>query len=140
MTPEEARPAAEEALLRKVELAISLVLRIGVAVSVALVLAGLGLTFAQHASYASLTNGVSYHHLTSHSTPFPHTLGALFHDVAIGNGRGIIGLGLIVLILTPVLRVAVGALSFVFEKDPRMAAITFFVLIVLLGSFVLGSL
>lgn len=140
MTPEEARPAAEEALLRKVELAISLVLRIGVAVSVALVLAGLGLTFTQHSSYASFAHGVSYHRLTSHSTLFPHTLGELFHDVAIGDGRGIIGLGLIVLIATPVLRVAVGVLSFIFEKDPRMAAITFFVLVVLLGSFVLGSL
>jgi len=140
MTTQEPRKEVDEALLRKVELAISVVLRVGVVVSVGLVLAGLGLTFAQHASYSSLTKGVSYHHLTNHSTPFPHDLGALFHDVALGNGRGIIGLGLIVLIATPVLRVAVGVLSFIFEKDPRMAAITFFVLVVLLGSFVLGSL
>lgn len=135
----DAKAEANTDLVRKTEIAISLVLRIGVGISVALVLAGLAVTFVQHSANAHFSNAISYHHFTAISTPFPHTFGELIHAISIGDGRGIIGLGLIVLILTPVLRVAVGVLSFIFEKDPRMAMVTAFVLIVLIASFFLGN-
>ena len=128
----------DEDKVRQSELAISLVLRIGVSVAVALVVAGLGLTFARHPGYAHLT-GSSYHPLTRLRSTFPHTIGQLGHALAIGDGRGLIGLGLLVLIATPVLRVAVAVLTFAYEKDPPMTIVTLFVLAVLVGSFFVGG-
>ncbi len=137
LTPEEA--AAMDEKIRKVELAISLVLRIGVVVSVAVVATGLGLMFAHHAAYVPIRGHFSYHQLTSRTTPFPHTFSALGHSIARGNGRGIVVLGILILILTPILRVAVGVLSFIYEKDPPMTIVTLYVLVVLIGSFFLAG-
>ena len=138
LSPEEA--ALMEEKVRKVELAISLVLRIGVVVSVAVISVGLGLMFAHHAAYLPITGQLSYSHLTSRSTPFPHTFSALGHAISKGEGRGVVVLGVLILILTPVLRVAVGVLSFIYEKDPPMTIVTLYVLAVLVGSFFLAGL
>ena len=125
--------------VRKVELAISLVLRIGVVVSVLVTAAGLGLMFAHHGAYLPIRGHFSYRELTSKSTPFPHSFASLGHSIAQGDGRGIVVLGVLVLILTPVLRVAVGVLSFIYEKDPPMALVTLYVLVVLVASFFLAG-
>jgi uncharacterized membrane protein len=135
--PEEA--AAMEEKVRKVELAISLVLRIGVVVSVLVIAVGLGLMFAHHSEYVSVFGHFSYQRLTSKTTSFPHSFGALGRAIASGEGRGIVVLGVLILILTPVLRVAVGVLSFVYEKDPPMTIVTLYVLAVLVGSFFLAA-
>lgn len=137
LSPEEA--AVMEERIRRVEIAISLVLRIGVVVSVLVIAAGLGLMFAHHAEYLPLRGHFSYHELTSRSTPFPHSFAQLGHSIAQGDGRGIVVLGVLILILTPILRVAVGVLSFIYEKDPPMALVTLFVLIVLIASFFLAG-
>ena len=137
LSPEEAAEMEEK--IRKVELAISLVLRIGVVVSVAVISVGLGLMFAHHGSYVSVGGHFSYSKLTSRSTPFPHTFSSLGHAIGRGEGRGIVVLGVLILILTPVLRVAVGVLSFVYEKDPPMTIVTLYVLAVLIGSFFLAG-
>ena len=137
LSPEEAAVMAEK--VRKVELAISLVLRIGVVVSVAVIAAGLGLMFAHHGAYLPIRGHYSYRELTSKSTPFPHSFASLGHAIAQGEGRGIVVLGVLILILTPVLRVAVGVLSFLYEKDPPMALVTLYVLAVLVGSFFLAG-
>ncbi len=137
LSPEEAAVMAEK--VRKVEVAISLVLRTGVVVSVLVIATGLGLMFAHHSAYLPVSGHFSYHQLTSRSTPFPHSFSALGRSIARGQGRGIIVLGVLILILTPVLRVAVGVLSFVYEKDPPMALVTLFVLAVLIGSFFLAG-
>ncbi len=125
--------------VRRVELAISLVLRIGVVVSVLIITAGLVVLFAHHSDYLALRGPVSYETLTSTSTPFPHSFAALWHSIAQGEGQGIILLGILTLILTPVLRVAVGVLSFVYEKDTPMALVTLLVLAFLVGSFFLAG-
>ena len=134
---------AEAALMdekvRKVELVISMVLRVGVVVSGLIILAGLGLMFAHHAAYMALRSGVSYKVLTSGATQFPHSLTALGNSLALGDGRGVVVLGVMVLILTPVLRVAVGVLSFLYERDIPMAGVTFFVFFVLIASFFLAG-
>ncbi len=132
------RREIDEGKVRQTEIAISYLLRTGVVLSVLLVSAGLGLTFAHHNSYLHFSSNVSYHSVTSTSYSFPHTISQLFSDLSHGKGRGLIGLGLIILILTPVLRVAVGVLSFIYEKDPPMAIVTTFVLGVLIASFFLG--
>ena len=128
-----------EEKVRKVEVAISLVLRTGVVLSVLVVAVGLGLMFAHHNAYLPITGHFSYRRLTSRSTPFPHTFASLGHSIAEGDGRGVVVLGVLILILTPVLRVAVGVLSFIYDKDPPMALITLYVLAVLVGSFFLAG-
>ena len=137
LSPEEA--AAMEDKVRKVELAISLVLRIGVVVSVLVIAVGLGLMFYHHGAYVPLRGNFSYRKLTSRTTPFPHSFSALGRSIARGDGRGIVVLGVLILILTPVLRVAVGVLSFIYEKDPPMTIVTLYVLAVLIGSFFLAG-
>jgi uncharacterized membrane protein len=131
--------AAMEEKIRKIELVISLVLRIGVILSVSVIAIGLGVMFYHHGDYTSITGHVSYKSLTSRSTRFPHTLGQLRTSLAHGEGRGIVVLGVFLLILTPILRVAVGVLSFLYEKDIPMTLVTLFVLVVLIGSFFLAG-
>ncbi len=137
LSPAEA--AVMEEKLRKVELAISLVLRIGVIVSVLVIAVGLGLMFAHHSAYLPIRGHFSYKQLTSRTAPFPHSFATLRRSIALGDGRGIVVLGVLILILTPVLRVVVGVLSFIYEKDPPMTLITLYVLAVLIGSFVLAG-
>ena len=128
-----------EEKVRKVEIAISLVLRIGVVVSVLVIAIGLGLMFAHHGDYLPIRGHLSYRELTSRATPFPHSFRSLGHSIARGDGQGIVVLGVLILILTPVLRVVVGVLSFLYEKDTPMALITLYVLVVLVGSFFLAG-
>jgi uncharacterized membrane protein len=138
LTPEEKEEMEEK--VRKIEIAISYVLRIGVTVSVAILAVGLGLMFAHHGVYASITGSFSYHALTGPHSPFPHNFGPVFRGVARGEGRAVVVLGVLVLILTPILRVATGVISFIYEKDPPMTIVTSFVLFVLILSFVLAEL
>ena len=137
LSPEEA--AIMEAKIRRTEVAISLVLRIGVIVSVLVITVGLVLMFAHHSAYVPIMGNFSYRNLTSPTTPFPHSFAALSHSIAAGEGQGIIVLGVLILVLTPVIRVAVGVLAFLYEKDVPMALVTFVVLVVLVGSFFLAQ-
>ena len=130
-----AEMAVMQAKVRKVEFAISLVLLIGVILSVIVIATGLGIMFYHHPEYASVTGRFSYKVLTSNVTIFPHSLGSLVRSIAGGQGRGIVVVGVLLLILTPVARVAVGVLSFMYEKDLPMTIVTLFVLAVLVGSF-----
>lgn len=134
MTPSEA-----QARVRRTEIAISLVLRIGVSISVAVIAVGLGLMFGHHPEYGSLTSRFSYHRLTAPQTSFPHTFRQLGSSLGAGDGQGIVVLGVLLLILTPVLRVAVSIVAFVLERDAAMTAVTLFVLGALVASFLLGG-
>ncbi len=124
---------------RRVELTISLVLRVGVTLSVAVIAAGLALMFVHHPQYGHLSGPFSYHRVTSTSTKFPHTLPQLAAALAAGEGRGVVVVGILLLILTPVLRVAVSVISFLYERDRAMTLVTLFVLAALVGSFLLGG-
>lgn len=129
----------EDPYIHKMEAVVSWVLRIGVVLSVAIVLAGLGLLFSHHPGYTTFTHGVRYQTLTqpknSHGViPFPHSFSELVHSLSLGQGRGVIVLGLVVLLATPVLRVAVGVVGFGLERDLKMTLATSFVLLVLLFS------
>ena len=124
--------------VRQVELAISWVLRIGVLVSVLVIAVGLLLMFLHHPQQARLLDdGSNYRALVRPGADFPHNLAQLHAALAAGRGSGVVVLG-VLLILTPVLRVAVSVLSFVYERDPPMVLVTLFVLLVLVLSFVLA--
>ncbi|HEY3994144.1 MAG TPA: TSUP family transporter [Ktedonobacteraceae bacterium] len=65
---------------------------------------------------------------------FPFTLSQLALDLAQFHPQGIITLGLLLLIATPVLRVAVSIVTFVVERDRAYIVITWIVLAILLFS------
>lgn len=71
---------------------------------------------------------------------FPQTLGQVGQGLLILRPQAVIALGLLLLIATPVLRVAVSIITFLFERDRKYVVITFIVLGILLFSiFFLGS-
>jgi uncharacterized membrane protein len=57
---------------------------------------------------------------------------AILHNAVTGNGRDLIQLGLLLLIVTPIARVAVSVLVFLAEKDWLYVAFTIIVLAVLI--------
>ncbi len=71
---------------------------------------------------------------------FPQTLSQVGASLVALRPQGIIALGLLLLIATPVLRVAVSVVTFALEKDRKYVVITLIVLAILLFSlFYLGS-
>ena len=114
------------------ELIVSSVLQAGVIISSVIILAGLFLFFLHDKQSGS------YHQFTRAGYLFPHNLANLIAAVKSGSGVGLIDLGVLILILTPVLRVATSILLFLRRKDPPMTVVTLFVLLILIGSFILG--
>jgi len=130
-------PADQDEKVRKVELAISSLLRIGVLSSLLIVLAGTVVTFVHHPRY--LSNRHDLGTLTKPGTAqFPHTIGDLVRGLGHGQGRAIVMAGLLLLIATPVMRVAFSVLAFVYQRDRVFVVITTIVLTLLLVSFFLG--
>jgi len=71
---------------------------------------------------------------------FPQTLSQVGAGLLVLRPQSIIALGLLLLIATPVLRVAVSVLTFALEKDRKYVVITLIILAILLFSiFYLGS-
>ena len=125
------------ARVRRVELLISNLLRLGVIVSLLLICTGTVLSFAHHPDYVSSPQ--SLHHLTEPGAAFPHTQQQIVSGVLAGRGQAIVMLGLVVLIATPVLRVAISVLAFIYQRDTVFTLITLTVLGLLILSFVLGK-
>ena len=63
-------------------------------------------------------------------------LAGTLRDVVALRGRGIMQLGLLLLIATPVARVALTAVAFAFERDRTYVLIALLVLVLLLKSLV----
>jgi uncharacterized membrane protein len=128
---------AAEDKLRRVELLISLLLRGGVTASLALIVLGVGLSFVHHPKYA--TSPVELVRLTSPGAVFPRTLPQVAAGMQQLQGRAFIMAGLLVLIVTPVLRVAVSIVGFAYQGDRTFVIITSIVLALLLLSFLVGK-
>ncbi len=113
---------ADDSLIRKTELIISGVLRVGVLLSVAIILAGV--------VYGYLLP------LFGHSagSTFPDTVSGVSAGLLAGRPMAIISAGLLLLVATPVLRVAVSIVAFAIEKDRAYVLITALVLAILLTS------
>ena len=116
---------------RTTELMVSVVLRTGVIVSAAVIVVGI-IMLVFH-GLAGLTGGIAT------AMNFPPTFGAVLSGVAKLDPVSVITLGLLLMIITPVTRVAVSIIAFAMERDWRYVAITTVVLIVLLVSFALGK-
>ncbi len=119
-----------------VHAAIVTVLRVGVVLSIAIMLVGMAVTFVRHPEYFSSSPALGT--LTSPQTHFPNTLLDVVSGVRHGMGQAIVMAGLLVLIATPVARVALSVVVFVKVRDRLYAAITAAVLLILLVSFSVG--
>ena len=78
--------------------------------------------------------------LTSRSTHIPNSLNEVFDGVVHQGGPAIIMAGLLVLIATPVARVALSVVIFIVVRDRLYAAITATVFVILLISFAVGAM
>ncbi len=117
------------------ELLISNLLRAGVGVSLALVTFGMSLTFFHHRDY--FFSGQALQRLTAPERG-PHALADVLADAMNARGQAFVMVGLLVLMATPVLRVALSLLVFGRQRDRAFVTVTSVVLSLLLLSFLLG--
>ena len=120
----------------RTERLISRVLRIGVYTSLALIAAGTIRSFSA-GTYGTLPSDRV--RLSGAGGAFPRSLAWFLHGLAHLDGQAIIVAGLLILILTPVVRVTVSLIGFARERDRTYVAITAAVLLLLLLSFALGK-
>lgn len=126
-----------------VELIISWLLRIGVWSSVAIIVVGFALLIAQdhdallHAHKGGL-EGLLKDGFPGEPAP-ASTYGGVISSVRHGRAFGVLSLGLLVLLFTPVLRVAISIVAFLVERDWLYTVITTVVLLLLLTGIVLGK-
>jgi uncharacterized membrane protein len=121
-----------------VRAAVGRVLRIGVLASGTLLVAGyLVGFFADSATFVSSSSERA--HLSGRAG-FPHSFAAVGQGIVRGNGEAIIVAGVLLLILTPVAGLLTSAVAFARRRDFVFTAISATVLVVILGSFVIGWL
>jgi len=120
-----------------VDTAISNLLQAGVVISMAVVVLGLALTFIHHPQYVRSRTALG--RLTDAGVLYPHRLRDVATQIRHGRGQAIVMLGLLLLIATPVARVAFSIAAFALERDRLYVVITAVVLILLVISFVIGA-
>lgn len=113
---------------KKLEVIIGHTLRIGVVTAATIVLIG--------GVYYLIENGFTApHYHTFHSaTTRADNLSGVIRNIRALNSYGVIQLGLLVLIATPILRVMLSVIAFVLERDALYVVATLIVLTVLLYS------
>ncbi len=137
------RPQGMEPLTR-MELVISYGLRIGVLLSAAIILVGIVLfALRQDTGYArvqphQLADLLAFHRSRGPGY-FPTSVTAVVTGSLAGKPYAIIGLGMLLLIATPVIRVALSVFFFLAQRDWLYVGITLFVLAVLIFSFFTGA-
>ena len=144
MTPErtplpgEALPSRPEGdPMLRMELVISNLLRAGVAISLVLIVIGTIVTFARHPEFLKSREelpGLVHPEAVSIKSP-----GAIATGLRELSGQAIVTLGLLVLIATPMMRVAVSVVAFFLEGDRIYTLITLGVFCLLMLSLVLGA-
>jgi uncharacterized membrane protein len=108
-------------------------LRLGVAIAAAVVLLGGVVYLARHGLETP-----SYHVFHGEPSQFRSVAGIL-GSVTLLSGRGIIQLGLLLLIATPIARVAFAVLGFAMERDRTYVLVSLIVLTTLLFSLAGGA-
>jgi uncharacterized membrane protein len=129
-------PADRDPRMRRLELSISRLLLVGVIASVALIVVGMVVSFVQHPDYLSASGVLDS--AVGPGVTFPHEFDALLAGLRQLRGEAIVTLGLLILIATPVMRVAISAIAFIQHGDKTYALITAAVLCLLLLSLILG--
>lgn len=118
----------------KLEIVISVILRTGVSISAAVVLIGAALYLTRHGA-----EPVNYHQF--HGEPaVDRKIGGIIGGVLALRARSIIQLGVLLLIATPIARVAFSLTGFALERDRTYVVITAIVLAVLIYSLINGAI
>jgi uncharacterized membrane protein len=117
---------------RRIEIILGNLLRTGVLISAAVVLLGASIYLSRHAHERA-----DYHVFRGEPSEY-RTIRGVIQGVINVRGQGIIQLGLLLLIATPIARVALSVVGFAIERDRLYVAFTLLVLAILLYSF-LGS-
>ena len=124
----------------RVELIISELLRWGVFLSLVLLIVGTILCFVRTCDYGQAGGtAADFHRLLAQRHAPPVTLHATMAGFFHLQGEALLLCGLLLLIATPVLRVAVSIVAFACEKDRAFVLITTVVFLLLLLSFALGK-
>jgi uncharacterized membrane protein len=116
----------------RIEVILGNLLRGGVLISAAVVLSGACIYLSRHAHEPA-----EYRIFRGEPSEF-RTIPGVIQSVINGRGRGLIQLGLLLLIATPIARVAFSIVGFALERDRMYVAFTLIVLAILLYSL-LGS-
>jgi uncharacterized membrane protein len=119
---------------RRVEFAISRLLRTGVLIAAAVAVAGGAIYLVRHGQQP-----FDYRLFRGEPSDLRSPLGILA-DALAGRGRGLIQLGLLLLIATPVARVVFSVFAFAMQRDRLYVAVTLLVLAVLLFSLAGGRI
>lgn len=128
-SPDASRPGGHPGWTdRQVDVILSRLLRIGLLLSAALVAAGAAVFLVRHggetAAYGVFRQGPRAY----------REVGGILRETAGFRGRGLIMAGLVLLIATPVARVAFSVLAFLRQHDRVFVAVTLTVLAILLVS------
>jgi len=113
---------------RRLEIIIGNLLRVGVLVAAAVVFAGGVAYVVQHPR-----GRVDYLHFTAGPASMT-TVGGIARSAAALQSEGLIQFGLLLLIATPVARVAMAVAGFALERDWLYVAVSLIVLVVLVAS------
>ncbi len=120
--------AAAPPTSRRADHIVGNLLRIGVSIAGAIVLTGAVVYLLRHGHELP-------HYRVFHGEPSDlRTLTGIWHLTLTGHGRGLIQLGLLLLIATPIARVAYSLLDFSRQRDRLYVVVTLIVLGVLLYS------
>ncbi len=112
----------------RLEAMVSFVLRLGVNLAAAIVILGAIVFLYRHGHELP-------HYAVFRGEPTDlRTIGRIFGDAAALRGRGLIQLGLLVLVATPVARVALSLVVFAVQRDRVYVAVTLAVLALLVLS------
>ena len=114
------------------EAVIGSLLRLGVLLAASVVLLGGSVYLIRHG-----TSMPEYHAFQGEPTDL-RTISGIVHDALRFEGRGIIQLGLLFLIGTPVARVVFSIIAFALERDKLYVVVTLIVLAVLIFSLAGG--
>lgn len=137
--PMQHAPTAEQD--QRLEVAIAMLLRIGVVIAAVLVSIG-GVLALRHPSEPAPSYATF--RLPGEIAPAApqddsiHSISAVFRQLNSGSGASIIALGLLVLIATPIARVIFAMLGFARERDTLYTMISFVVLAILVFSVIHG--
>ncbi len=111
-----------------VQQAVGNLLRAGVLLAAAVVLAGGAIYLWHHGG------GVPDYRVFRGEPLDLRALGGIVRDATSGSGRGLVQLGLLILVATPVARVAFTAVAFALERDRTYVLVALLVLSLLLKS------
>jgi uncharacterized membrane protein len=117
---------------RQIEEIVAILLQVGVALSALVVLLGGVVYLSRHGT------AMEDYRTFRGEPPDLRSLSGIIHSALSWHGRGIIQLGLLLLIATPVARVAFSIFGFAEERDHMYTTFTVIVLVILLYSL-LGS-